>query len=197
MRNFNPKTKQKLVSNIPTLTQNEQGVWNGFFTRNIRLIEKECSQYFYAHKKDDMAMEIMEHLMKTKDRYEIANERGWIRVVCRNYCLKKLQKRDKKRTIYPIAEEITQCEEMVWEEPRQVYEIATDQDEKEQILKKALFLLKHEQSICVYYRYYEEKTYKEIAKITQFTTQQIKSYIQNGKRNLKVYLLNHGITSAY
>lgn len=55
-------------------------------------------------------------------------------------------------------------------------------------LKRALNNLDEKQNLCMKLFYYDDKTYKEIAEITDFTTQQVKSYIQNGKRNLKKIL---------
>ncbi len=195
MHNFKPETKQKIVSNTPTLASSEQESWNSFFKRNLRFIEQECSKYLYTHIKDDAVMEVMEQLINAKKRYQVKNERAWLKKVCRNHCIRKRRSR-KKRSIYPIAEEVIQSP-ILCEEPTQTYQIANEQDEKEQLVKRALLYLKYEQAICVYYRYYEEKTYKEIARLTEYTTHQIKSYLQNGKRNLKAYLKEHGITSAY
>jgi RNA polymerase sigma-70 factor (ECF subfamily) len=48
--------------------------------------------------------------------------------------------------------------------------------------------LNEEQKKCITLFYLEEKSYQEITAITGYTLNQVKSYIQNGKRNLKIYL---------
>jgi len=45
--------------------------------------------------------------------------------------------------------------------------------------------LKEEQRKCVELFFLEEKCYKEISRATSFDIKKVKSYIQNGKRNLK------------
>ena len=59
---------------------------------------------------------------------------------------------------------------------------------KKAMLRSFIYLydeLKEEQRICIEMMYFEKKTYKEIAELTSFDLKQVKSYIQNGKRNLK------------
>ncbi len=52
-------------------------------------------------------------------------------------------------------------------------------------LKKCLEQLSGEQKRCIELFYFKEKCYKEIVEVTHFELKKIKSYIQNGKRNLK------------
>jgi RNA polymerase sigma-70 factor (ECF subfamily) len=55
-------------------------------------------------------------------------------------------------------------------------------------LEMELCNLSHEQRTCVDLFYLKEKSYHEIAIETGYTLNQVKSYIQNGKRNLKIGL---------
>ena len=55
-------------------------------------------------------------------------------------------------------------------------------------LEKAMTHLKEEQRICIELFFLKEKRYEEVAEITGYTAKQVKSYIQNGKRNLANYL---------
>ena len=52
-------------------------------------------------------------------------------------------------------------------------------------LKKCIDSLSSEQKQCIQLFYYKEKCYKEISDITKYNIKKVKSYIQNGKRNLK------------
>jgi DNA-directed RNA polymerase specialized sigma24 family protein len=61
-------------------------------------------------------------------------------------------------------------------------------------LKEALQHLNPEQKACISKFYLEKKSYQSIASETGFNLLQVKSYIQNGKRNLRILLenkLNH------
>ena len=55
-------------------------------------------------------------------------------------------------------------------------------------LEKAIKSLKREQQICIKMLYLQNKTYAEVSEMTGYTMKQVKSYVQNGKRNLRNYL---------
>ncbi len=57
-------------------------------------------------------------------------------------------------------------------------------------LKECIERLKAEQKTCVRLFYLEKKTYVEIVEATNFDLKKVKSYIQNGKRNLKLCMTN-------
>jgi RNA polymerase sigma-70 factor (ECF subfamily) len=57
-------------------------------------------------------------------------------------------------------------------------------------LKKGIEQLKADQRRCIELLYLQEKSYKEVAEMTGFSLKQVKSYIQNGKRNLRIFLEN-------
>ena len=98
-------------------------------------------------------------------------------MVAKNHCLMKL--RD-KNVFIPV------------EERSQLAAAETDQIElahKEatlNLLENSLEELNPEQKTCVTLFYLQKKSYQEIVAITGFSLLQVKSYIQNGKRNLKI-----------
>jgi RNA polymerase sigma-70 factor (ECF subfamily) len=53
-------------------------------------------------------------------------------------------------------------------------------------LKNCISLIKQEQKLCVELFYLQSKSYVEIAQITGFSLKEVKSFLQNGKRNLKI-----------
>jgi RNA polymerase sigma-70 factor (ECF subfamily) len=55
-------------------------------------------------------------------------------------------------------------------------------------LEEAIGELNEEQRTCVSLFYLQKKSYQQIAEITGYSQMQVKSYIQNGKRNLKIIL---------
>jgi RNA polymerase sigma-70 factor (ECF subfamily) len=48
--------------------------------------------------------------------------------------------------------------------------------------------LNPEQSTCIQLFFLQKKSYQEIADQTQFNLLQVKSHIQNGKRNLRILM---------
>jgi RNA polymerase sigma-70 factor (ECF subfamily) len=61
-------------------------------------------------------------------------------------------------------------------------------EENLQSLEKGIQELPVEQKRCIELFYLQQKCYKEITEITGYEQKKVKSYIQNGKRNLKIYL---------
>ena len=74
-----------------------------------------------------------------------------------------------------------------------------EKDKLFHLMELAMQQLNKEQQLCVELFYLEKKSYAEIAQVTGFSTLQVKSYLQNGKRNLKLIiekLMNDSITFA-
>jgi RNA polymerase sigma-70 factor (ECF subfamily) len=65
---------------------------------------------------------------------------------------------------------------------------ADDLDIKIDILKEAINGLDNDQKKCIDFFYLQDKSYAEVVEITGYTMNQVKSFIQNGKRNLKIYI---------
>ena len=58
----------------------------------------------------------------------------------------------------------------------------------EKVIEEAILKLNQQQRTCINLFFFENKSYKEIVEITGMTDKQVKSYLQNGKRNLKILL---------
>jgi len=76
--------------------------------------------------------------------------------------------------------------ELFMESQQELHPIDKDEINLEGALKKCLENLKQEQQKCIQLFYYEKKSYREIAEELQLEEKKIKSFIQNGKRNLKI-----------
>ncbi len=137
----------------------------------------------------DNVMLVFEKLMSELEKSDIKNFKAWIHTVTKNQCLMHLRKnknvRSKEQSIEPIE-----------------YSLASETTDVEQVIAKehsltqmeqALNQLKKEQKTCVELFYLKQKCYQDIAEITGFSLKQVKSYIQNGKRNLKIILTKDGI----
>ena len=107
---------------------------------------------------------------------EVAYLKSWLYTIARNHCLMHL--RDKTKWVTISAE--TDFQNNTFFEPyddNKELTIAT--------LEKALLELNPPQKVCISLFYLEKKSYQEIVNTTGFSLLQVKSYIQNGKRNLK------------
>lgn len=115
-------------------------------------------------------------------KYKVEYFKSWLYMVAKNHCLMKL--RDKQaRTPAEIKEQmaITPVDD-----PGLALHL--EKDRQLEMMNDCLQELSKEQKQCVTLFYLEKRSYNEIADHTGFTIMQVKSYIQNGKRNLKILL---------
>jgi len=121
-------------------------------------------------------------------KYKVEYFKSWLYMVAKNHCLMKL--RDKQaRNPAEIRDEMAITPE---DDPGLTPHL--EKDRQLEMMEECLQELNKDQKQCVTLFYLEKRSYNEIADITGFTLMQVKSYIQNGKRNLKILLerkLNH------
>lgn len=106
-------------------------------------------------------------------------------MVAKNYCLMKLRDRSDKQ-VSELSDKIINDTSADEETDTRLNHL--EKERKLQILSNSLEELSHEQRHCITLFYLEKKSYQEIAEQTGFSMMQVKSYIQNGKRNLKILL---------
>ncbi len=162
-----------------------------FFNRYTHLVYGVCLKYLKQREDaQDAVMEIFEKLLQKPPTADIQNLKTWLYVVAKNHCLMKLRKKDPK--VISID-----SEHSFMEIANEVHPI----DKEEQIdgLDSCIKQLKDEQKECIQLFYLKKKCYQEIVTSTGFDLKKVKSYIQNGKRNLKICLekLNVGPQSTY
>ncbi|WP_317175423.1 RNA polymerase sigma factor [Pontibacter cellulosilyticus] len=120
-------------------------------------------------------------------KYEVENFKSWMHSTTRNFCLMQLRAGKKIRNI-PLEDSPT----LFMENTAPMHLTEAEQIEKsEQVLHQALQELPPEQRQCIELFYLQQKSYKEISTLTGCDLNKVKSYIQNGKRNLKLYLEKH------
>ncbi|MEO1383805.1 MAG: sigma-70 family RNA polymerase sigma factor [Bacteroidota bacterium] len=76
-------------------------------------------------------------------------------------------------------------------------EVQMDKELQLQQMEQALTKLKLEQRVCVELFFLQKKSYQEVASETGYTLKQVKSYIQNGKRNLKIRMEQMSVEDSY
>ena len=168
----------------------ENSALEELFNRYTHLVYGVCLKYFKdSEQSKDAVMEIFGLLIEKLPQTKITNFKGWIYTVAKNYCLMQIRKQStirkfKEETLQNFASEIM-------ESSTEMHHLNNRVDlTKQDVLNKAIGNLKKEQEICIRMMYLEEKSYKEIADNTGFSLKLVKSFIQNGKRNLKIFLLN-------
>ena len=102
-------------------------------------------------------------------------------MVAKNHCLMKL--RDKGKQYTEINERMMSAPDET--ETKHEY---IEKDKTLTNMAEALQQLNPEQQQCITLFYLQKKSYQEITEITKFSLMQVKSHIQNGKRNLKILM---------
>jgi len=113
------------------------------------------------------------------------NFKGWLSFVVRNHCISIIRKNKSQ------SKNIKSYYEFEYEDTNYKTEEkinAVSDDVMLENMKQCLPKLKENQRLCVELFYLNNKSYQDIANQTGFTLNEIKSYIQNGKRNLKLLL---------
>ncbi len=183
--------------NKTTIFNDEELIAEYYKTGNQQLIGKLFSNHvktiygvclFYFKDKDiakDHVMQITEKLFSELKKKPIQHFKAWLSFVVRNHCISELRKNKNKHF---VSETYLDFElNLTTLEDEQKIESVNDEDLL-QHLREVLPKLKDKQRICIEYFYLNNKSYQEIAELTSFSINEIKSYIQNGKRNLKLLI---------
>jgi RNA polymerase sigma factor (sigma-70 family) len=180
----NSANDEELVKNY-FLTGNKTLVGD-LFERHVKTVYGVCLFYFRDNEKSkDCVMQIFEKLLVDLRKTEVKNFKAWLGFVVRNYCISELRKNKGK---YFLPETYLDFEVMDsnLEQEEQISRI-NDELMLEQ-LKDCLSKLKENQRICVEAFYLKGLSYQQISETTNLTTNEVKSFIQNGKRNLKLMI---------
>jgi RNA polymerase sigma factor (sigma-70 family) len=138
-----------------------------------------CNRYLQdSELSKDAVMQIFEELIVKVNKQEINKFGSWLYVLSRNYCL--MQLRAGKKMQYVSFDDVVEF-------PSDLHQ--GDEDAKETVLTALEVCIeklpeKQQQSISLFFL--KEKCYKEIVDSTGYSLNDVKSYIQNGKRNLKI-----------
>ncbi len=139
-----------------------------------------CLKYLKDREESrDAMMQIFEKLIDNLKHHEINVFKSWLYVTARNHCL--MQLRAKKGKFFEELSPVN-VETSLNGHPDEDKE--TEQDLTR--LENCINSLAHEQQQCVRLFYLQQKCYKEITESTGYDLKKVKSYIQNGKRNLKI-----------
>jgi len=153
------------------------------FGRYMKQVYGSCMSYYKnTADAEDAVMEIYEKLVKKILTSDIKYFKSWLYTVTRNHCLEKLRKINTHQGKKSDAE-------LVYYEDL----LHPDNVEKEvelTQLEKCVDLLEGKQKKCVTMFYYDKKSYADIGEELNLSVGQVRSSIQNGRRNLKNCMIN-------
>ena len=159
-------------------------VFGELYHRYIPLVYGLCLKYLSdKDSAQDAVMDIFEAVLKKLPQYEVKNFKTWLYSVSKNHCLQHLRK-EKGVFFLKVEEDFMENDDF--------FTLIDKPQTKEETdaLAHCLGTLSNEQKKSIEFFYLEEKSYADIVELTGYALTKVKSYIQNGKRNLKSCLLN-------
>jgi RNA polymerase sigma factor (sigma-70 family) len=190
------KKKHKPESETDLLREYRQtgdlSVLGKLYEPQMEMVFAIAMKYFKDEEEaKDTVMALFEELIPKLRQHEVENFKAWLGMVTRNYCLMELRKKTVEISNFDIGE--NDEEENIANNFMEINtsEHHTDSLDLEQNLTKledCLQTLNLEQKQSVELFFMQEKTYQEVSQVTGFEVNKVKSYLQNGKRNLKICL---------
>lgn len=131
----------------------------------------------------DAVQQVFLKVIKELPKYKVDYFKSWIYMIAKNHCLMQLRGGAFNTT------EISERTEFADNGDAHL-EYLKSKEETLDRLEIALTQLNAEQRQCITLFYIDKKSYNDIVEITGFSLLQVKSFIQNGKRNLKQMIQN-------
>ena len=158
--------------------------WLGILLQRYTLLLLGVCMKYLKNEDDakDSVQQIFLKVIQELQKYKVDYFKSWLYMVAKNHCLMKLRDRQGKITmeindrLSAKAGEETDRDKLL------------QNDHTLELMEEALKELSAEQQRCVTSFYLQKKSYQEISDATGYNMLQVKSYIQNGKRNLKILI---------
>ena len=172
-----PLTDKELVALYKE--SGDMAVLGELYQRYMELVYGVCLKYYKEPERSkDSVMLIFEELVSKLKKHEVDNFKGWLHQLAKNHCLMQLRTPKNMKTV-EFKVEIVQSEEEVH------LNGVLEKEENFKKLEYCLSTLSDEQRDTVKLFYLEGKCYNEIVELTGLEWNQVRSLIQNGRRNLK------------
>ena|ERR1035437_2201295 len=170
-------------------TSHDKQLVGELYKRYAHLVFGMCLNYFKDRDDaKDIVLQIFEKLFDELKKREVENFKAWLTFVVRNYCISEIRK---------MNTQVNRDLEYQYEIKQQVFVMdADDAKEKENSIEKlenALKNLNPFQKKCIELFYFKNMSYTQIVEITGYSVNEVKSYIQNGKRNLKLLMTENRV----
>ena len=162
------------------------GIIGTLFSRYTSLVYGVCLKYLKDREDaKDAVMQLFEKLTQSLKEHDIVNFKSWLYVTARNHCLMQLRAK-KGKFMAQLSSQVVETALILHleEEPELEQDLGK--------LEKCIETLAQDQKWCVQLFFLQEKCYKDITGITGYDLNKVKSYIQNGKRNLKICMERNG-----
>lgn len=158
--------------------------WLGVLLQRYTMLLLGVCMKYLKNEEDakDSVQQVFLKVINELPKYKVEYFKSWLYMVAKNHCLMKL--RDKGKYTAELNDTVLAAPD----DPESIT-IAIEKDYQLQQMEQAITLLNEEQRTCVTLFYLQKQSYQQIAAETGYSVMQVKSHIQNGKRNLKIQML--------
>ncbi len=157
------------------------------YKRYAHLVLGLCFKYLRDEEEaKDAVMHIFEKLMDDLLKHDVKFFKSWLYTFSKNHCLMVIRSRQSK-----LKKEMDlKIHASSFMETDANWHLKSHEAKEEELsaLEQAIETLNEEQRSCIRLFYLQEKSYHEVSALTGYTMNEVKSFIQNGKRNLKLKL---------
>ncbi len=180
------KSKHQHISDTELLNRfyaDHDNEWLGILLERYTMLLLGVSMKYLKNEEEarDAVQQVFLKAISELHKYKVEYFKSWIYMIAKNHCLMKL--RDKGRFTAEINERTLSTPAEPEEKSRYI-----EKDNTLNNLAAAMLQLNKEQQQCVTLFYLEKKSYLEISQQSNFSIMEVKSHIQNGKRNLKIIM---------
>jgi RNA polymerase sigma factor (sigma-70 family) len=156
--------------------------WLGILLqRYTMLLLGVCMKYLKNEEEaKDCVQQIFLKAITELQKYKVDYFKSWLYMIAKNHCLMKIRDKQGKIPI-ELTDQLAQKEDTF-----ETKQESIERDKTLQLIEEGLQELIDEHKLCLTLFYLQKKSYQQIAEITGYNLLQVKSYIQNGKRNLKL-----------
>ncbi len=183
---LNPRNYNDLEDNelLQRYYQDYNNDWLGILLQRYTMLLLGVCMKYLKNEEDakDSVQQVFLKVINDLPKYKVVFFKSWLYMVAKNYCLMKL--RDKGKFTAELNEKL-----MATPDDTAGKETAIEKDIYLTQMEQAMEQLNGEQKLCVTLFYLQKQTYQQIASQTDYSVMQVKSHIQNGKRNLKIFML--------
>ncbi len=157
--------------------------WLGILLQRYTMLLLGVCMKYLKNEDDarDAVQQVFLKVINDLPKYKVEYFKSWLYMVAKNHCLMKL--RDKGKQPAELQDQFLSTPE-----DETGFAMATQKEVSLTQMEQALNELNKEQKLCVTLFYLEKQSYQQIAQSTGYSIMQVKSHIQNGKRNLKILM---------
>jgi len=182
---LNRKSYVRKLSDEDIISLYKEKQWTScideLYQRYSHMVFGVCLKYVkQIENAEDLTLSLFASLSEKLGHHHIQHFKSWLYISARNSSLMFLRANK-------MNQELKE-DDVLYDDGDQRLDEKLQKDELIESLIVVLEELKHEQHICIQLFYLQKKSYEEVAKITNYSMKEVKSHLQNGRRNLKLLL---------